>query len=158
MSSDVDLASLDLGHLALFVGQRVNDLVLAKLSAEGYGDLRVSHGYVFQHLLHGPQTISALAARLGVSQQAASKVVAELVELGYVSATPAPDRRARSIGLTARARASVAVARKARARIEKRLGTRHGVALSRARDLLALVLDELGGGAALRARQVREPR
>ena len=158
MPSDVDLGRLDLGYLAQFVGQRINDLVLARLSRGGYGDLRVSHGYVFQHLLDGSRTITELAAQLGVSQQAASKAVAELVALGYLSVAPAPDRRARAVALTDRARASVALARKARARIEQRLAARHGAALLEARELLALVLDELGGAAAVRARAVREPR
>jgi DNA-binding MarR family transcriptional regulator len=158
MADDVDLVSLDLGYLAQFVGQRINDLVLEKLAAEGYGDLRVSHGYVIQHLLDGPRSITDLAARLGVSQQAASKTVAELVALGYLDAEPARDRRARSISLSERGRASVAVARKVRARLEQRLAGKHGAALGRARELLAKVLEELGGAEAVRSRSVREPR
>lgn len=158
MSGEVELGSLDLGYLAQFVGQRINDLVLAKLAAEGFGDLRMSHGYVFQHLLSGPGTITDLAGRLGVSQQAASKLVAELVELGYVQVAPAADRRARAVALSERGRASVAVARRARARLEQRLVAKHGAAVARARALLAEVLEELGGAAAVRARSVREPR
>lgn len=158
MSGELDIASLDLGYLAQFVGQRINQLVLEKLAAEGYGDLRMSHGYVFQHLLAGPRTITDLAARLGVSQQAASKVVAELLELGYVNAAPAPDRRARAISLSERGRASVALVRKARARLEQRLSAKHGVAFSRSRGLLAEVLEGLGGAAEVRTRSVRELR
>jgi DNA-binding MarR family transcriptional regulator len=158
VANDVDLTDLDLGYLAQFVGQRINDLVLEKLDAEGFGDLRVSHGYVIQHLLGGPRTISDLAARLGVSQQGASKTVAELVALGYLEASPARDRRARSISLSERGRASVAVARRLRARIEQRLASKHGSALAKARELLAKVLEELGGAEAIRSRTVREPR
>ena len=38
-----------------------------------------------------------LASLLGVSQQAASKSVAELVELGYLTSTVSADRRAREV-------------------------------------------------------------
>jgi DNA-binding MarR family transcriptional regulator len=158
MADDVDLAGLDLGYLAQFVGQRINDLVLEKLALEGFGDLRLSHGYVIQHLLGGPRTITDLAARLGVSQQAASKTVAELVGLGYLEAGPARDRRARAISLSERGRASVAVARRFRGRLEQRLLGKHGAALGKAREVLAKVLEELGGAQAVRSRSVREPR
>ena len=158
MSDDIDLHSLDLGYLAQFVGQRINDRVLERLDAEGLGDLRISHGYVFQHLLEGPRTITDLAARLGVSQQAASKTVAELIALGYLASAPAPDRRARSIALSKRGRTAVSVARKARARLEQRLSAKHGAALAQARELLATVLEDLGGASAVRTRSVREPR
>jgi DNA-binding MarR family transcriptional regulator len=154
----VDLASLDLGYLGQFVGQRINDLVLEKLAAEGYGDLRVSHGYVVQHLLAGPRTVTELARLLGVSQQAASKTVAELVELGYLDTAATEDRRARAISLSKRALASVAIARKFRAKLEKRLVTRHGPAVEKARILLARVLEDLGGADIVRTRSVREPR
>jgi DNA-binding MarR family transcriptional regulator len=157
MDSDVTLAGLDLGHLALFVGQRINELVSEKLAAEGHGQLRNSHGYLFQHLILGPRTITDLAVRLGVTQQAASKAVAELVELGYLVATPSRDRRARAISLSERGRAAVAMARKFRARLEQRLATKHGAALAKSRELLATVLEDLGGADAVRARSVREP-
>jgi DNA-binding MarR family transcriptional regulator len=158
MSDGIDLAPLDLGHLAQFVGARVNELLLERLAAEGFGDLRTSHGYVFQHLIDGPRTISELARLLGVSQQAASKSVAELVTLGYLESAPDADKRARAIRLSARARASIAVSRLFRAKLEKKLTKKHGAALDEARALLASVLEELGGGATVRARAVREPR
>jgi DNA-binding MarR family transcriptional regulator len=158
MTTDVEPAGLDLGYLALFVGMRVNELVLEKLHAAGYGDARHAHGFVFQHLIGGSRTITELAGLLDVSQQAASKSVAELIELGYVVAEPAPDRRARRISLGGRGHAVIALARKTRARLEHKLVVQHGPAVARARTLLAAVLDDLGGAAAVRTRQVRAPR
>jgi DNA-binding MarR family transcriptional regulator len=153
----VDPAALDLGYLALFVGMRVNDLVLDRLHAGGFADARIAHGYVFQHLIEGPRSITELAKLLGVTQQAASKSVADLVARGYLKSTPGGDRRARQIELSERGRACIAFARDARARIERRLVARHGATIARTRALLADLLDELGGGDPVRARRIREP-
>jgi DNA-binding MarR family transcriptional regulator len=158
MADAVDLASLDLGYLGQFVGQRINDLVLEKLAAEGYGDLRTSHGFVIQHLLGGPRTITELATALGISQQAASKTVAELVELGYLETAATADRRARAITLSDKALASVALVRKVRAKLEQRLVDKHGAAVAKARALLAAVLEDLGAAEVVRTRSIREPR
>jgi len=149
---------LDLGYLGQFVGMRFNDLVLEKARAEGYGDLRYSHGYVVQHLIEGPKKVTELADLLGVSQQAASKSVAELVELGYLTSTVSADRRAREVALSERGRTALARARKTRAKIEQKLLAKHGAELVRAKALLAAVLEELGGAEVVRARRVREPR
>ncbi|MET0791839.1 MAG: MarR family transcriptional regulator, partial [Polyangiaceae bacterium] len=64
-------AALDLGYLSLFVGLRINELVLDALLKAGFAGIRHAHGYVFQHLLPGPLAISELARHLGVTQQAA---------------------------------------------------------------------------------------
>ena len=67
------------------------------------GDLRFADGVVFQHLVPGPIAIGALAERLGVTQQAASKAVADLERRGYVErAAGAADGRVRHVSLTAR--------------------------------------------------------
>ena len=68
-------------------------------------DLRFADGFVFQHLVAGPVTIGALAERLDVTQQAASKSVADLERRGYVERAAGPGRRARAPGRADRARA-----------------------------------------------------
>lgn len=45
---------------------------------------------VFQHVLAGPLSISALAERMGVAQQAASKAVADLERRGLLRRAPDP--------------------------------------------------------------------
>ncbi|MER5265810.1 MarR family winged helix-turn-helix transcriptional regulator [Actinosynnema sp. NPDC002837] len=64
--------------------------------------LRPAHGYVFRYLAAQPSATAVdLAAHLGVSKQAATKTVAELVDWGYVRRTPHPtDRRAQALTLT----------------------------------------------------------
>jgi len=156
----VDPRALDLGHLALFVGHAVSDAVQAAVAASGHGDLRFSHGFLFQHLVDGERTVGDLATRLGVTQQAVSKVVAELEALGYLErADGAGDRRRRPVRLSARGRAAIARARKARLAVERRLEARCGArAVASARAVLADALEALGGADAVRGRRVTAPR
>ncbi|MFO0578731.1 MAG: MarR family transcriptional regulator [Polyangia bacterium] len=149
---------LDLAYLGLFVGLRVNELVLERLHAAGFAGIRQAHGYVFQHLLVGPRSVTELAELLGVTQQAASKSVAELTALGYLQDADAYDRRIRRIALSAHGLACVRKARALRAALERRLVRRHGAEVARTRHLLAAILAELGGLRAVRTRSVRAPR
>ncbi len=157
---NLDLSSLDLGHLALFVGYGYADAVKRELEREGFEGLTFSHGFVFQHLLERERTIGELSARLGVTQQAASKVIAELLRLGYVERERDPkDARIHKVRLSERGRRSVQTSRRARARLERRLAKLAGEsAFDAARALLAKLLEELGGAAAVRGRRVRAPR
>ncbi|WP_158893686.1 MarR family winged helix-turn-helix transcriptional regulator [Amycolatopsis anabasis] len=156
----VEPRDLDTGTLALFVGFAAASGVQDELATRGFGDLRFSHGYVFQHLIGAHPTVGELAALLGVTQQAASKTVAELERLGYIERLADPgDARIRRVHLTARGRAAVSAARRARATLERRLRRRGGEErLEECRTLLAELLDELGGTAAVRHREVRPPR
>lgn len=155
----VQPGSLDLGHLALFVGMRVNDVVLEELHAAGFMGLRYAHGFVFQHLLGGPRSISELAGLLEVTQQAASKTVAELEKLGYVEEAGSEDARVRRVRLSSRGQAAVDKGRALRAGLEERWKRAHGSrALEEARGLLADLLESLGGAEAVRTRRVRQPR
>ena len=124
-----DLAAADLPLAALFAGWAMADEIQRRLAAAGFDDVRFNDGVVNQHLVGGPLTLGALAERLGVTQQAASKSVADLERRGYVERTPDPDdARARLVGLTERGRAVIAAAREQRAalgrELEERLGER----------------------------------
>ncbi|PIM70061.1 transcriptional regulator [Streptomyces sp. JV178] len=156
----LDPHDLDTGTLALFVGLAAASTVQDELAALGFPDLRMSHGYVFQHLLHDRPTIGDLAEKLDMTQQGASKAVAELERLGYAERLPDPhDARVRRVTLTPRGHEAVAAARRARAALEERLRQRFGApALDAARTLLADLLDTLGGAVAVRRREVRPPR
>ena len=89
-SREVDAPHLDLGYLAFFLGLRVNQLVLEQMHAAGFDNVRESHGYVIQRLIEEERTITELARRMEVTQQAASKFVAELVVLGTALACGGP--------------------------------------------------------------------
>ena len=131
-----------------------------RLASDGLADLRFADGFVFQHLVGGAVTIGALAERLEVTQQAASKAVADLERRGYVARTLDPaDARARLVALTPRGEAAVEGARRHRAahaaELAERLGPRRVEAANR---LLNDVVAELGADAAVRGRRVRPPR
>ena len=112
MSDDYELADADLPLAALFAGWAMADEVQRRIAADGMGDLRLADGVVFQHLVPGPIAIGALAERLGVSQQAASKAVADLERRGYVErVTGAEDGRVRHVSLTDRGRAAIEAGR-----------------------------------------------
>ena len=155
----VDPRALDIGYLALFVGYAFTDKVQAKL-AVGFEGLRFAHGSVFQHLVEGPRTLGELAAALEVSQQAASKSIAELEALGYVErVADEADARVRRVRLSERGRGAVARARKIRASLERKLAAERGArAIEQCRAVLADVLESLGGAEAVKKRRVRGPR
>ena len=156
-AEDVDIHALDLGHLALFVGEAYNRAVLRALAEAGLGDLRTAHGYLIQHLLRGPHRLGDLAARLGVSQQAVSKLAAELVSAGYLARDADPDdARVVVLSLTARAMGAVELARLTRAELDASLRDQLGAErVQGARELLAGALEALGMGEEVRGRRVR---
>lgn len=151
----VDPAALDLGYLGSFLGLRIDELVLAELHAAGFAGIRTSHGYVFQHLVEEPRAITELAERMEVTQQAASKVVAELVELGVVELRPGSDRRSKLVALSTSGTACVAKARAARAKIAAKIDRKCGRDVAIAKRVLADALELVGGVPNVRARRVR---
>jgi DNA-binding MarR family transcriptional regulator len=151
---------LDISLASLFAGWALADEIQRRLVADGFSDVRFSDGLVFQHLVDGPVTIGALAARLGVTQQAASKSVADLQRRGYVERTADPDdARARLVSLTARGVAVIGAARDQRAAVTGELAERLGPRrVEAARRLLLDVVADLGAEEAVRGRRVRAPR
>ncbi|HKQ70786.1 MAG TPA: MarR family transcriptional regulator [Polyangiaceae bacterium] len=157
-ADELDVSRLGLGQLAFFVGQCLNERVLAELRERGHEKLRISHGYVIQHLVGADRTINELAERMGVSQQAASKAAAELSSLGYIADAETDDARTRRVGLSPKGRAMLDETRRLRDALERELvrGST-GRAVADARRVLAAMLEKLGGADAVRRRRVREP-
>ncbi|SDH44197.1 DNA-binding transcriptional regulator, MarR family [Lentzea fradiae] len=76
-----------------------------RLRQIGLEPLRPAHGYVFRFLKERRATTVDIGAHLGVTKQAAAKIVAELDEWGYVLREPHPtDRRAQYVALTTKGR------------------------------------------------------
>lgn len=158
--TDFDPADADLSLASLFAGWALADELQRRLAAVGFGDARFADGVVFQHLVGGPLTIGALAERLEVTQQAASKSVADLDKRGYLSREPDPDdARARLVGLTARGEAVIAAARRQRVALDAEL--RQALGADRIESARLLLIDALGHldvTPTLRARRVSPPR
>jgi DNA-binding MarR family transcriptional regulator len=151
-------AGLDLGYLALFLGLRVNQLVLEQLKGAGFKDVRESHGYVIQHLIEKERSITELAQRMEVTQQAASKVVAELSGLGVFEIVPGSDRRAKKVRLTLHGWNVVRLGRQIRRQIESRLIRAAGEQqYQSAKSVLSACLEALGGMDRIRTRRIPPP-
>ncbi|MEV4056942.1 MarR family transcriptional regulator [Amycolatopsis sp. NPDC049688] len=153
-------STLDLSLTALFAGWAMTDEVQRRLTTRGFGELRFNDGVVIQHVLAAPLSITALAERMGVTQQAASKAVADLERRGLLRREPDPaDARTKLLHLTAHALAAVETTRELRRDLQDELVAEYGAErVDDARELLASVIGRFGGDDAVRARRVRPPR
>ncbi|TDC69053.1 MarR family transcriptional regulator [Actinomadura sp. GC306] len=89
--------------LRLFLAFRVIiDELHAELAREGHPGLRPAHGFVLQAVGPGGTTAVELGRALGVTKQAAGKMVESLERMGYVERTADPsDARRKLVRLTA---------------------------------------------------------
>ncbi|MFD7600520.1 MarR family winged helix-turn-helix transcriptional regulator [Streptomyces mirabilis] len=91
--------------------RRINDGV----EARGF-EVRPAYGFAFTRLAPDGATVTDLATHLGVTKQAASQFVDELVRKGYAERHPYPgDARARLVVLTERGWACTRAAEEAAA-------------------------------------------
>ncbi|MFH9735181.1 MarR family winged helix-turn-helix transcriptional regulator [Streptomyces sp. NPDC017260] len=92
--------------------QRIHEGVVAR----GFEGLRPAHGFAFARMVPDGATVTDLAAHLGMTKQAASQLVDELVCRGYAERRPHPaDARARLVVLTESGRACTRAAEEAAA-------------------------------------------
>jgi DNA-binding MarR family transcriptional regulator len=98
-----------------------------RLGEAGYTDLRPTFGLPLRALHAGPRTLTELARELGVTKQAAAKVVGELERRRLIERHPSPqDGRATLLRLSARGEALVAVAVEAGNAVERDLAAELG--------------------------------
>jgi DNA-binding MarR family transcriptional regulator len=144
----------DFGILLNVAFGAFKDRLHAHLAGVGFDDLGPSYGYVFRSLDGAPLSLAQLATRLAISPQGAHKIVAEMVERGYVERQDdEEDGRVRRLVLTARGRAALRAARRFHAHVERELVRELGSSrVSAARAVLgALVPDVEGAGSAPRS-------
>jgi len=154
-----ELPEADLLSLVSIVGAAIDARVLAGMAEAGFDDVRAAHGYLIQRLVTGPQLITTMAADLGVTQQAMSKMVKEMIRLGLAAQhIDSSDSRRRPITLTDRGRAAVDRARAVRRELEDGLQKVAGVDdLAAARRVIGVLLDQLGMGQHVAERTVPMP-
>ncbi len=93
--------SPDLGILVVAAARVVGDRLGEAVAAAGVEDMRAPYGFVIRALADGARTLTELAELLGVSKQAAIKVVDEMERRGFLAREPDPaDRRAKRLVLT----------------------------------------------------------
>jgi DNA-binding MarR family transcriptional regulator len=119
-----------------------------RLAARGWHDVRPSYGYVLLAARDRDTTSTELAALLGVSKQATSKLLDAMEEAGYIGRRPSPeDSRARPVSLTARGRRLLATVETIYAELEEEWSVAvGGPAVEQIRSSLVTVLEEAYDG------------
>jgi DNA-binding MarR family transcriptional regulator len=98
-----------------------------ELEANGYGDIRPTHGCVFRFIREEPLRLTELATLAGMTKQSIGEVIDNLVELGYVKRVPDPqDRRAKLLCLTERGEEAQKVGFGLFKKVEQRWAKRYG--------------------------------
>jgi DNA-binding MarR family transcriptional regulator len=124
------------------------DQLHERLAAVGYRDVRSTYGYVLLAVRDHPTTGTDIALLLGVSKQAASKLVDEMERGGYVKRQHhAADARAKPIGITVRGKKFLAVVESIYDELEEewaRVTSRKGV--EEMRNGLRQVVEAAHGG------------
>ena len=87
------------GDLLALARQSWVHRMAAELENRGFGDYRLTDAATLRRLRRGPASVGALAVPMGVTRQAARKVVRGLEERGYAS-TRADDEDARKLNVT----------------------------------------------------------
>src|SRR5881227_2684131 len=92
-----------MARLLAIAYRQLIDGLHSRLPAAGFDDVRPSYGFVLLAVRDRPTTIVDLAGLLGVTKQAASKLVGAMDAAGYVQRTAdASDARAKNIALAPR--------------------------------------------------------
>lgn len=98
-----------------------------ELSAQGFDDVRPSHGYAFQKLSFGGATGIELAEHLDITKQAATQMIDYLEGRGYVERRPHPsDGRGKLVVLAERGWACIRATEAQFGAMEKRWRERLG--------------------------------
>jgi DNA-binding MarR family transcriptional regulator len=96
---------LALPLLMLSAASTLLEAIHSGVEARGFTGLRPAHGFTFVRIAAEGATIAEIGEHLGVTKQAASQLVDELLRKGYVASGPHPrDARAKLITLTERGR------------------------------------------------------
>ncbi|WP_099039633.1 MarR family winged helix-turn-helix transcriptional regulator [Mycobacterium neglectum] len=100
---------LAIGQLLVRLLREFRDDLAAPRAGAGYGDVREAHFQIFGNIRMGGIRLTELAERAQLSLAAASELVNDLVDLGYLTRRPDPaDGRAKLIDLTKRGQSLMA--------------------------------------------------
>jgi DNA-binding MarR family transcriptional regulator len=109
------------------VQRQMQDELHARLRAQGWPEVRPSHGCVFGGMRPEGVRLTDLAERSRITKQSVGEIVTDLEELGWVERIPDPaDRRAKLVRLTAQGQEVQSAARATFAEIEAEWGERIG--------------------------------
>ena len=93
-----------IARLAAMAFRTLMDDVHAQLEKRGFRDVGASFGYVVLEARSGNLGVTDVARLLGISKQAASKLVSSMQQCGYLNAVHSADQRERRVEISARGR------------------------------------------------------
>ena len=149
----------DLAVLITAANRCVADRLGAAVATAGGESMRPSFGFVIRAVAAEQPTVTRLAAMLGTSKQAASRLADDMVALGYLErAADAEDRRRTRLALSARGERIRARARQESEAMEDELRERFGGdEVGALRRLLVDFVERHGGADELAAQRSRVP-
>jgi len=135
------MMDVDFGILLGLAYQGFTDELRATLAAQGFDDLGGAYGYVFRALATEELSQRELATRLAITDQGMAKILAEMIDRGYVERrADTEDARVKRLRLAKRGRDALAAARRFHVTFERRLTREAGAdAVRTLRRLLEVV-------------------
>jgi DNA-binding MarR family transcriptional regulator len=136
-----------LARLCAIAYRSLIDGLHEQLVAKGWTDVRPAFGFVLLAARDAPTTSTELAALMGTTKQAASKLVDVMVEAGYVRRVAGrDDARQRPVRLTARGRRLLSAVEQIYRELEAEWATAIGAAAVERlrRDLVRVLVDDDG--------------
>jgi DNA-binding MarR family transcriptional regulator len=138
---------IPLARLFVVAYRELIDRLHEKLRTRGWTDVRPSFGFVLLAVRNEPITATALAALLGTTKQATSKLLDAMDTAGYVQRADADDGRQRPVELTTRGRELLATVEHIYVELEKEWAATVGDdEITRMRNALTTVLTQNTGG------------
>lgn len=132
------MATHDFGILLGLAYQGFVEALHAYLAEHGFTRLGPTYGYVVRAIAATPgMTQRELAARLGITEQGAGQVIAQMAREGFLVRRKDPaDARARRLELGARGHELLRLARRFHASYERRLARELGTSVAVTRRVL----------------------
>ena len=119
-----------LARLFAIAYRQLIDSLHDRLQARGWADVRPAFGFVLLAARDQPTSVTELAELMGITKQAASKLVNAMISGGYIQrGTDPQDRRQRPVSLTGRGEELLSAVEQVYAELEDRwarlIGTSH---------------------------------
>ena len=137
-----------LARLFAIAYRQLIDSLHDRLQARGWTDLRPAFGFVLLAARDQPTSVTELAGLMGITKQAASKLVDAMISGGYIQRGTDPhDGRQRPVSLTGRGEELLSAVEQVYAELEDRwaklIGTSHVDRIRR--DLMHVLSDPSNG-------------
>jgi len=118
-----EVRNMHLGRMLLKLERKFTRLVLDKLAEDGINDITLRHFVVIPYIDDKGVRAIEIAKQVGISKQAVSKLVDELLQKGYLQLKPDPsDGRASLVYMSAKGNQFLTLAIKHTQQVEQEWG------------------------------------